>query len=43
MRTFLYLIAKLLGDLTAVRKHRVKRRIKRRIAGRIASRILRRL
>jgi len=43
MRSLLYLIAKLLGDINAIRKGRVKQRVKRRIAGRLAGKLLRRL
>lgn len=42
-RSFLYILARLLGDINAVRKGRVKQRIKRRILGKIAGRILGRL
>lgn len=35
MRSILYLIARLLGDLSAISKGRVGRRIGRRIIGRI--------
>jgi len=41
LRSLLYLIAKLLGDLTAVNKGKVGRRVGRRIAGKITSRGLR--
>lgn len=43
MRSFLYFLAQLLGDINAVRKGRVERRIGRRIAGRIAGKGLRKL
>ena len=43
MRSLLYLIAKLMGDLSAIRKGRVGQRVKRRITGKIASKILRRI
>ena len=34
-RSFLYTLAKLLGDVNAVKKGRVGRRIGRRVAGRV--------
>ncbi len=34
-RSFLYTLAKLLGDVNAVRRGRVGRRIGRRVAGRV--------
>lgn len=37
-RGFLYLLAKLLGDVNAVKRGRVGRRVGRRIAGRAAGR-----
>lgn len=40
MRRWFYLLARLLGDVNAVRKNRVGRRIARRIAGRLAGRAL---
>jgi len=43
IRSFLYLLAKLLGDVNAVRKDRVGKRIGRRIAGKVTGRGLRRL
>ncbi|MGH7540184.1 MAG: hypothetical protein ACRELC_04205 [Gemmatimonadota bacterium] len=43
LRSALYAIARLLGDLTAVRKGRVGRRVGRRVAGKITGRGLRRL
>ncbi|HKK31926.1 MAG TPA: hypothetical protein VKA18_16195 [Alphaproteobacteria bacterium] len=43
IRSFLYLLAKLLGDVNAVRKDRVGKRIGRRIAGKATGRGLRRL
>ena len=43
MRSFLYLLARLLGDVNAVKKGRVGKRIGRRIAGRITGKGLRKL
>jgi len=43
MRAFLYWLARLMGDVNAVKKGRVGRRIGRRIAGRITGRALWRL
>ena len=43
MRSFLYALARFLGDVTAVKKRRVGKRIERRIAGKIMSRMLRKL
>jgi len=40
MRSLLYLIARLLGDASAVKKGRVGKRIGRRIAGKATGRIL---
>jgi hypothetical protein len=42
-RGFLYLLARLLGDVQAVRRKRVGRRIMRRIAGKATGRGLGRL
>lgn len=42
-RGFLYSLAKLLGDVQAVKSGRVGRRIGRRLAGRATATILRRL
>jgi len=42
-RGCLYLIAKLLGDVQAVRNRKVKRRIGRRLAGKLTGRLLGRL
>jgi len=42
-RGFLYLLAKLLGDLQAARKGRVGKRIARRAAGRATGKGLRKL
>lgn len=39
-RGLLYTIAKLLGDVQAVRKRRVGQRVRRRIAGKITGRFL---
>jgi hypothetical protein len=39
-RGFLYRLAKVLGDVQAVRKNRVGRRIGRRIAGKVTGRAL---
>lgn len=38
MRSFLYWLARLLGDLSAVRKGRVGRRVGRRWAGKVTGR-----
>ena len=43
IRNILYLIARLLGDVNAVQKGRVKRRIGRRIAGKVTGKALWRL
>lgn len=40
-RSFLYALARFLGDVQAVRRHRVAERVARRVAGRVTSRILR--
>ena len=42
-RSFLYRLARLLGDANAVSKGRVPRRIGRRAAGKATGRLLRRL
>lgn len=42
-RSVLYFIAKILGDINAVKKGKVKRRIGRRLAGKITGRILGRI
>lgn len=42
MRAFLYWVARLLGDVNAVKKGKVGRRIARRAAGKVTSRVLRR-
>ena len=41
MRSLLYLLARLLGDLTAVSKGKVGKRIGRRVAGKFTGRVLR--
>ncbi|MDP6259854.1 MAG: hypothetical protein QGH63_12270 [Rhodospirillales bacterium] len=43
IRGWLYLIARLLGDVSAVRKGAVGKRITRRIAGKASGRLLRKL
>lgn len=43
LRTFLYALARLLGDVQAVRRGRVGRRIGRRLAGKVTGRALRKL
>jgi len=40
MRSFLYFLARLLGDISAARKGRIGKRIGRRVAGRVAGRLL---
>lgn len=40
MRSFLYFLARLLGDVSAVKRGRVGKRIGRRLAGRIVGRSL---
>jgi hypothetical protein len=42
-RGFLYWLARLLGDVNAVKKGRVGRRVGRRMAGRTTGRLLRKL
>ena len=42
-RSFLYRLARLMGDINAVAKGRVGRRIGRRAAGKTTGRLLRRL
>ena len=42
-RSFLYLLARLLGDVNAVQRGRVGRRVGRRIAGKVTGRGLGRL
>ena len=41
LRSLLYLIARLLGDVNAVKKGKVGRRIGRRVAGKITGRLFR--
>ena len=43
LRSLLYLVARLLGDMNAVRRGRIGQRIVRRLAGRATGRALRRL
>ncbi|WP_162831730.1 hypothetical protein [Halalkalibacter hemicellulosilyticus] len=43
IRSFLYKTAKILGDINAVRRGRVKQRIKRRIFGKISGRMMGRI
>ena len=43
MRSFLYWLARLLGDVNAVKKGKVGRRVARRLAGRMAGKGLRKL
>lgn len=40
MRTILYLIARIMGDISAIWRGRVGKRIGRRVAGRITGRTL---
>lgn len=40
MRSLLYFLAKLLGDVSAVRKGRVRQRVERRVSGRLTARVL---
>lgn len=40
MRSFLYALAKLLGDVNAIKKNRVGRRIGRRAAGKVTGRTM---
>lgn len=42
MRAFLYWLAKLLGDVNAVKRGKVKRRVARRAAGKVTGGFLRR-
>lgn len=42
-RSTLYMMAKLLGDINAVKKGKTGKRIKRRVAGRAAGKLLRKL
>ena len=43
MRGFLYKLARILGDVNAVKKGRVGRRVGRRAAGRTTGRLLRKV
>lgn len=43
LRGWLYRVARIMGDVSAVRKKRIKRRILRRLAGKATGRILGRL
>jgi len=43
MRSLLYFLAKLLGDVNAVRKGRIGRRVGRRAAGKVSGRLFRKL
>ena len=43
LRSLLYLVARLLGDVNAVRRGRIGQRIARRLAGRATGRALRRM
>jgi hypothetical protein len=43
LRSFLYWLARLLGDLSAVKRGRVARRIGRRAAGKATGRLFRKL
>ena len=43
VRSFLYWLAKLLGDINAVRRGRIGQRIGRRLAGKVTGRLLGRL
>lgn len=43
MRNLLYALARLLGDINAVKKNKVPRRVARRVAGKITGRLFRRL
>ena len=40
MRSLLYFIAKILGDINAVKKGKVARRAQRRVAGKLTGRLL---
>lgn len=42
-RSFLYFLARILGDVNAVKKGRVGRRVGRRVAGKATGRALRRI
>jgi len=41
LRSILYLAAKMLGDVSAIKRGKVVERVERRVAGRITGRILR--
>ena len=43
MRSWLYFIARIMGDINAIKRRRVGRRIARRLAGKFTGRLLRRL
>ena len=43
MRSFLYFLARILGDAEAVKKDRIKKRIGRRMAGRVTGKFLKKL
>ncbi len=43
IRTILYFLARILGDINAVQKGKIKQRIGRRITGRVFGKILNRL
>lgn len=43
MRSFLYKLARLVGDVNAVQKGRVGRRAGRRVAGKVTGRAMRKL
>lgn len=43
LRSFLYWLAKLLGDINAVKRGRVGKRVARRVAGKATGRMLRSL
>jgi hypothetical protein len=43
MRSFLYFFARLLGDISAIRRGRIGARIRNRIVGRITGKLLGRL
>jgi len=43
MRSFLYFLAKLLGDMNAITKGKIGKRVTRRLAGKITNRGMNRL
>lgn len=43
MRSFLYWLARILGDIKAIQKGRVGKRVKRRVLGRFLGKIFRKL